>query len=93
MTYSATKCATCLAYRAYTGRKGPYMDITPQYEMREKKILDIFQKMSWEEQYTMIGSLRGFANLNYNRLKAQETEASTCQTFGKVIQFHAAARI
>lgn len=68
------------------------MNITPQYEMREKKILDIFQEMSWEEQYTIIGCLRAFADHNHKRVKAEEQATRTRQPSSKVIRFPAMAQ-
>ena len=68
------------------------MKITPQYEMQEKKILDIFQKMSWEEQYTIIGCLRAFADHNHKRVRVEEQAARIRQPSSKVIRFPAVAQ-
>lgn len=64
---------------------------TPEYERKEQKILDIFLKMNWVQQYAMATSLRIYADQSYKQAKAVEREAATCRTSTKIIQFPAVA--
>ena len=62
------------------------MIITPELKVKEQKILDIFKRMTWEEQYVVVGYLSEFADRNYaNRLRTNQGGVS------KVIPFPVAA--
>ena len=65
------------------------MNLSSGYEKQERKILDIFLKMNWEEQHLIAGMLLALARENYAQIKAAERAAHTCQTSGKIIQLPA----
>ena len=67
------------------------MIISPGYEKKEQKILDIFQGLSRDEQFLMVGVLHGFAHKNREKQIEQEYAARTCQKSAKIIQFPVAA--
>jgi len=61
------------------------MIITPELKMKQQKILDIFKKMSWEEQNVVVGYLSEFAYQSYAN-RTHGNQGGAC----KVIQFPAA---
>ena len=65
------------------------MNLSPGYEKQERKILDVFLKMNWEEQHLIAGMLLALARENYAQIKAAERTAHICQTSGKIIQLPA----
>lgn len=69
------------------------MTITPEFERREKKIFEVFQKMNWEEQYLTIGRMQVEAERNYHRKVTAERMTRACQTSDKIVQFPSIASI
>lgn len=67
------------------------MIITPELKMKEHKILDIFKRMTWEEQNVVVGYLSEFAYRSYQQAKSTEGEVQTYQTSAKIINFPAVA--
>ncbi len=58
------------------------MIITPELKAKEQKILDIFKRMTLDEQYVVVGYLSEYADQN-----RMENTHRNLSLGGKVIQF------
>ena len=63
------------------------MIITPELKMKQQKILDIFKRMTLDEQYVVVGYLSEYADQNYMKSIHRNLGGA-----GKVVQFPTVAR-
>lgn len=62
------------------------MIITPELKMKQQKIMDIFKRMTMDEQYVTVGYLSEYADQNYMKDIHRNLGGG-----GKVVQFPAGA--
>ena len=58
------------------------MIITPELKVKQQKILDIFKRMTLDEQYVVVGYLSEYADQNYMKGIHRNLGGG-----GKVVQF------